>query len=342
MRRLDSARYRGTALFAVLVPLLSCAGPEVGVAQSDGSCRNGIMIFSPAIAGRPAEDSNLAVLDAVLLPGGEAIVSYDPDTPSAGDETSVGIKRLVQVDDSGSVIDLRLPVLDGVRVTVNAIPLVADPHGPVYFYDRDSSRVVARDSDGGWRIVIELDSSLVFKDPHPALGPGRDLYLATVSQIMRVRDGEVSIVAGARTRATSDIAFPQALPLGLPAPAVEVDLPSANAIVVGDDGTIHLVTADALFSVSPAGVFAYAGDLEGRVRLPAGSGPPNFTGLAIDTDGELLVSDSGNEHLVRVHGVQTELVADDVRFIADGTVLTRREALPLLTIDAEQQLVCRL
>lgn len=318
----------------------ACTRPEV--AQSDSSCRTGTLIFSPAIAGRAEGDAIFAVSDAVATPGGGAIISYDPDTPGPGDENAVGAKRLVQVDDIGTVSDVRLPVLDGVQVTVNTVPLVADPNGFIYFYDRDASRVLLRDGDSSWRVLTHLDQSLVFKSPHPSLGPDGALYLATASQILIVRQDELSVIAGATAELASDITFPQPLPLGLPSPAANVFLPAPNALIVGDDNTVYFATPDLLFSISPAGILDYVGALGGKVRLPAGSGPSNFTGMAIGVEGQLIVSDSGNEQLLSLQGIQPQIIAEGVRFIADGAVLTSPQALPLLTVSEDQELVCAL
>jgi len=322
--------------------MVACARPD---AESlVGACGQGQRpVFSPEIAGDAVRGEIFAVFEVVALPDGGAVVSYDPNTPDAGDDVNPDHQRLVQVDADGRVADLELPRLEGLQVEVNAVPLVADSTGSLYLYDRASSRIISRDPAGEWRTAALLDSALVFKSPHPSLGPDGALYLATASQVIRIDgSGEDSIVAGRVATAAAEIAFPQSELTGLPLLATEVGIPSPTALVVADDGVLHFATRDSLFRIARDGVLFPAVGLSGRIELPSGSGPPNFTGLAIDEEGRLLVSDSGNQQLLRINGAQVELVESDIRFIADGAVLTRPDGTPLLTVDADQQLVCEL
>lgn len=332
----------GLASRTPLAILLGCERANLPEPGEEAGCTQGITVFLPTIAGGTSDGSLFAVLEAVVLADGSAVISYDADTPEVGDSTAVSHTRLVSVNKDGVVSDLPLPALAGIQVTTNAIPLVVDLMGSVYFYDRDASRVVVWEHHQNWRIVMPLPGDLVFNSPHPSIGPDGALDLATASQILVVRGGEPVVIAGSSAEVAGAIAFPQPPLDRLPADATSVNLPSPNALVVGQDGIIHFATADRLYAISSEGRLIAEGTIGETTQLPDGSPTTNFTGLAIDATGQLIVSDSASEELLRVDGGREELVASDVRFISDGAVLNRPGSPPLLTVDGDQSMVCAL
>jgi len=180
----------------------------------------------------------------------------------------------------------------------------------------------------------------VYKSPNLALGPDGVAYIATASQILRLQpDSTLQAVAGKPVLA-SDITYPQDPLAGLPLPALGLDLPSPNAIIVDDSGTIFFATHDSVYSIQ-GGLLQLVGIVGTTIALPPGAiNGPNITGLAIDGGGRLLISDSANQMVYSAGSGAAEVIATNTRFISDGSVLSRTDSAPLLRVDSEQQAVC--
>lgn len=340
---------RGPALLALLVVAIACASPAEPGAPADpestarNACPDGTRyIFSQDDAVDGDGAPLFAIFDATASASGEVFVSYDADTPQAGDDRLSTTQRLVEVDAEGSVRDVELPILDGTPLPESLVPLVGGPDGTTYFYDFGHSRVVARDGNQQWRNVASIANSLVYKAPLAAIGPDGSLYLATASEVFVLGDdAQLTRLAGLGPIDAGDISYPQQLPT-LPAMALDATLPSPTALLVDDAGGIYLATAGTLYYiVNELLTVALAG--AGVIELPnSAAGPPNVTGLAINEGGQLLVSDSGNQQLLIVTTVSTEVVLTGVRFISDGVVLARPGSPSLLAVDSEQKMVCAL
>lgn len=349
---------RTTAGITALVLLLASACAQAGQVTPQRSsepsavcARGSSPLFSADTADAEQGGELFAIFAAVGLPGGSAIISYDANTPRAGAEVdSTGNPRLVQLASDHSVADVILPVINGVPVSVTAVPLVARRDGTVYFYDEESSRVVARESDGQWRAIVNLDRDIVNTVPPAAIGPDDLLYLATVSTVIRIDEqGQTTRIAGASSLRLPDISFPQPPVDGLPKPALEVNLPILSGLVVSDNRIVYLSTQSSILKVAPDGVLsliaapAGRGPDDGHVVIPRGfdaAGGFNFAGLAIDGAGDLLVADAGYAQILRITGDRSEPVLPDVRFLNNGAALSRELDTPLLVVTGGQDAVC--
>lgn len=332
-------------LAAILVAGVGCARTTpVATSAAPTLCpASSRLLFSPAIADDAAPDGLFVVFGALALPDGTALVSYDPNTPEAGDDTGTrGSPRLVSVTPDGDVTEVSLPRLNGVPVSVTAVPLVADGAGTAYLYDAASSRVVARAAGDRWRVVLGLDNTLVFRAPQAGLGPDGSLYLATASQLIRVGpDQQPHVLAGRKQVPSGEVVFPQEAVGALPVAATSVTLPAATSIVVDQQSVVHFSTADSLYTVSPDGQLDSETRAGPTITPPAGFGRTNLTGLALSDDGSLLAADSGNQTVFRVRpDGGMDVFADNVRFISAGVVGSRPGTGHLLLIDSDQQVVC--
>lgn len=187
--------------------------------------------------------------------------------------------------------------------------------GTIYLSDGESGRVWQVAQDGGTRVVAEslnAPSAIAF-------APDGTLVVAdtgshTIKRI-ETQSGRVSLVAGVENQA----GFADG-----PGAAALFNAPIG--VAVGGDGTIFVADTynDRIRAI----------DTENRVRTIAGGNEPGFAdaargeqarfhtpcGIAVDSDGMLIIADTGNHRLRRVglDGVVTNLVGTGERGIFDA------------------------
>lgn len=308
-------------------------------------------VFSATIANDSDRGYFFRVFATVPLPDGRIVLSYDPDAPEAGDETNLGSARIVQREPDGTTTEFPLPVIDGNQVPSTATPLIAGADGTLYMYDDAALRVVARDPSGQWRVVAPIDEGTITVVPYATIGPDGDLYFATATAVFRLgADGVPTTIAGSEDRAIGDITFPEP-PIGpLPAPAAAVGLPLLTGVVVADNETVYLTTETAVLAVSPGGIISLIADAtaggalgDGQVAIPTVPGPGErslFTGLALDSDGSILVADTGLQRLLRISPAGAEVLLNNVSSIESGTVVGRSPTTNLLVYRGGGEVVC--
>lgn len=354
------ANRRAAAIFSATVLLggaSSCALPPrdsgspqsqsagtsrpVGTVDASAACvAPSRYLFGPDRVPDYSSDALFTISELSGDSAGGVLVRFDADTPQPGSDErdSSGIAEVLP-DGSVRFLD---EIAVGARTSSpnNLYPLGAAPGGGQYLFDRSSQGIIVRDVDDEWSQVATLPDGSVLKAPSLALAADGSTYIATASQVLLLADdGSLQVVAGKFSRA-SDILFPQTPLVGLPVPALEADLPSPNALIIDDKGDIFIATPDSIFSIS-GGVLQVV-HVVGTTVLPPPEAvnAPNITGLAINEDGSMIVSDSANEMVYSIQGDETELMATNTRFISDGSVLSRPDSAPLLRVDGEQQAVC--
>ena len=211
-------------------------------------------------------------------------------------------------------------------------PSFADPFGiavsreGIYVSDGGTGRIWQFASDGGSKVVAEnLDTPSGI-----AIAPDGSLIVAetgahTIKRV-DVKNGQVSTIAGVENKpGYADGDHAEALfdgPIG---------------VAVSGDGTIFVTDTynDRVRSI----------DLSGRVRTIAGGGEPGFVdsangsearfntpcGIALDLDGSLIVTDTGNRRLRRVamNGAVSTIAGSGMRGSGDGSLLTASFDEPL-------------
>ncbi len=276
---------------AVLLGSASCAG-DAPVATSAEGCGAGFrQVFSSAASDGAERGLLYTVYAAVSLPGVSLVVLYNPNNPGAGDEPKTTPDRLVEVSGDGTLTRLELPVLDGARVGDSVVPLVAAPDGTLYLYDGAAHRVVSMDLKQNWSVVAELSEV-----PLATVGPDGQLYLATVSSVLRVEaDGALTRIAGTATLGSQDIQGPQPPLVGLPLPATQVNLSRPTGITVAPDGSIFLAMGSLILRLSGGPLTEAVNSRTLTGVVPGYSGPSDviFRGLVVDGDGSLITVATG-------------------------------------------------
>ncbi len=236
---------------------------------------------------------------------------YDPDATEAGDDENLGHPHLAVLDTTGVVEDIRLPVVEGILAIAEE------------------------------RLVLP---------PRAAVGPAGDLYVETATAVLRVTaDGETVRIAGTDTQPGNYQQPPQRSMGELPRDALSVDLPVLSGLVVADDGTVSIATETSLLAVSPDGILSLvadpkttADDGDGAIRVPTEGnevGGSYFTGLAIDSDGSVLVGDTGELRILRISESGSEVLLRDVAFIGSGNNVARAPTADLLIVRSGDTLV---
>lgn len=315
-------------------------------------------MFAQPMAEDSGPDDSFGVRAAVQLPDGSLVVAYDPDAPTAGDETNLGSPRLVELTSDGTVTEFPLPVIDDRPLQASTTPLIADVVGTLYLYDGEGyldrngvARVVARDADGEWRVVHSLDGDTVVVEPRAAIGPDGDLYLATISSVLRFGpDGQPRTIAGATNVRSSDIDYPESPVRPEPLPATTVQLPRLTGLVVGDDGVVYLATEKQVLRIGLDGILSVlasigkVGEVEpGQIAIPLDNpGEVSlFTELAMDADGSLLLADTGQQRLIRIGESSSEVLLTNISSVENGTIVGRPPSTDLLVYQGGGDVLCR-
>jgi len=178
----------------------------------------------------------------------------------------------------------------------NPKDIVVDAAGNLYIADMGDSRLRRVTTDGLISSVATLPNPFAV-----ALGPNGDLYFVQLGGLVgRVTGGFARIVAGSRTGG-------QIADGGL-ASSGKLGMRFGAGIAVDATGNLYIAEDERVRKITSAGV----------IRTIAGNGTPGFSGdggpaisaqlnipmgIAIDTDGNLYIADSGN---VRIRKVTTE------------------------------------
>jgi len=300
-------------------------------------------IFGPDRAPDYSSETLFTISELSGNKNGQSLVRYNADTPQPGSDGQGSPSRIAEVLPDGSV-NVLTDVTVGQRTVAvsNLYPLLAAPQGGQYLYDRSNGGILLRNADAEWSQIATLPEGSVFKVPSLALGVDNSIFVATGSQVLQLsEDGDLQAIAGKAVRA-ADILFPQTPLVGLPLPALEIELPSTTAMIVDGEGIIFIATADTVYSIAD-GLLRIV-HVVGTTVQPPGEAvdPPNITGLAIDVDGSLIVSDSANQLVYSIQNGSSKLLAVNTRFISDGSVLSRPNSAPLLRVDGNQEAVCTL
>lgn len=330
----------------LLITAAACAQNGSASPSAGLGCGAGFrQMFSSAVSDGADHGDLFSVYFAVSLPDGSVAISYNPNSPGAGDQPKATPDRLVEVGADGTLTRVELPVLAGARVDDSVIPLVAAPEGTLYLYDGPSDRVVAIDPEGGWSVVAALSRGSAGSGPLAALGPNGELYLGTVSSVLRVEaDGALTRIAGNATVQGQDIQGPQPPLVGLPLPATQVNLPLLNGLAVAPDGAIFM-TAGSLILRLGGGLLTEAANslsLAGVVSRSTGQSDVVFRGLSVAADGSLFTAAIGDtvqvQHIVGLATAETlqagpETVTPghpDVYAVNNGAVVGASSGMTLL------------
>jgi sugar lactone lactonase YvrE len=195
-----------------------------------------------------------------------------------------------------------------------AFGIAAAVDGTVYVSDGETGRIWQIAPGGSTKIIAEnLNTPSAI-----ALSPDGALVVADTGShtIKRVepQSGRVSIIAGMENNAGF-------------ADGAEAQFNGPVGVAVGRDGTIFVADTynDRIRAI----------DAEHRVRTVAGGDGPGYAdaatgalarfdtpcGLSVDTDGTLVVADTGNHRLRRVHldGMVTTIAGTGAQEVSDGT-----------------------
>lgn len=303
-------------------------------------CGDGLRtVFSAEISRDPGVGRFFRVFSATQLPDGSVVLSYDADTPGAGEEGKESQPKLVRVEPDGSVQPLRIPDVQGLPVSPGAQPLAADAAGTLYVFDDTNSRVIAG-TDDRWRSVVSVPYEATFGSPRALLGNDGSLYLVLTTAVVRVDGDRLTPVVGASPRSIDSITFPESAPRGLPGPAVEAILPLLTGAVFGADGSMYVVSQSALFVVSPVGLMTVLLDVGSADKgstppIPPAASPadnPRFSGVAIGGDGSIVIADTGQQRLLSVAGASVNVLLDGVSGM-EGSGVVGSEPVSALLVE---------
>lgn len=285
-----------------------------------------LTVLSEATVGDPdkRDDEDFYLFAAVAMPDGTVAVYFDPRAPAVGSDGGDGKPQTVILGVDGARTPVAPGMVDGLEVDPQLIrPVAAAPDGTLYLFDPAARRIVAGVPGGQWRTVTELAGSGAWGPPKGAIGPGGELYYLTASSVLRVDpDGTETLIAGIDS---PEIRSPGYNDLGqFPRPATSAPLPEVTGVVVGLDGTVYIATGrtdvlslhDGILDLVPG---------TGPRQLPMSTldsvrrtGVHYISSLAMDTDGALLLGDSGQAQVLRLADGHTERVDSDTYAVAEG------------------------
>lgn len=217
------------------------------------------------------------------------------------------------------------------RVAEDLVPLrhqrrvsAARRDGTAYFSDRDEQggRLVARSPDDRWR-VIAAQLTTDFAGPSTAaVGPGGQLYIEDdVGLHLVSADGRVdTVVRIDGWRGSHDAGAPPLPAAQPPVPAQDVVLSDVWGLVVGPDGTVFASNRHEIVAIDPTGTLTLVttmADLRTDLGILSTLDPPYlWSGLAIDADGSLLVSDPYQQLVADLDG--PTIVARNAVVVSNG------------------------
>lgn len=305
-------------------------------------------VFSAETYGGSDVGEFFRVFAATKLPDGPIVISFDPDTPGAGDESKQSDPRLVELGSDGSVRPVEVPPIDGLPVSAGAQPIAADSSGVLYVFDDANSRVIAR-RQGDWQLVAPIPSEATFGFPKGMIGPDGALYLVLTTAVVRVDDdGQLTRVVGVSARGIGDISFPEPVARGVPGPALSATLSLLSGAALLEDGTMLVTSQAFLYAVSPSGlmtVLIATEPLEDRqvVVLPPGSDPlssARLSGVAVGVDGAVFIADTGQQRLLRLSDSRLSVVLEKVSGIQGDVQFGDTPESELLLIRNGGEVLC--
>lgn len=225
------------------------------------------------------------------------------------------------------------------------MPLTAAPDGTLYLWDDSAARVLARTAGGDWSVSVAVRKGSLFGPPRAAVGPEGDLFVQTAASVIRVDDtGAETRVVGTGSTGSCDGCMPDT-PLGpLPREATSQAMPLLSGLVVGPDGTIYIATGTTVLAVERGQLSLVADpsttskDGDGAITPVHDAGDREegslLTAIVLDTDGALLVDDSGfDQRILRIEDSHSELLVSGVSWLFNGTIVENTATKDLLFME---------
>lgn len=344
-------RWRKVAvLSAVAFAVAGCAAPADDSAPGSSAAACGPelrTVFSAEVYGGADIGEFFRVFGAIELRDGSVVLSFDPDTPGAGDEGDQTEPRLVILEPGGTVQPLNIPPVEGLDVGENAAPLLVGPDGVLYVFDRHS-RVLAGQG-GKWRVITTIPDTQLFSAPKGIVGPDGRLYLVLTTAVVRVEEsGQLTPVAGASARPIEDVDAVEVLPpRGVPGLATRAELPLLSGASFFEDGTILVSSQEYLYRVDPSGYMSVlaaslpVAGLEVPV-LPAGDDALSSVRLAgVATRGDTVwIADQGQQRLFRLAPTGLSVAMTTVSAILGDVYLSEERDGSLLVTRNGGEVLC--
>jgi hypothetical protein len=299
---------------------------------------------------KPTGDSaRFRVIASAALPNGDLVFATEANVPPAGEEVTDRRPALFTLDAAGVCRPFVLPVAGGKPVTRTALPVAVAPDGSLYIWDRDSRRIVSDAGTGTWNSVVDIPASVTQFQPIDAT-VARDgtLYVKTDASVFRVRAGHLEIVAGTEEVLADGQTFPPPDIGPFPRPATSQPLPLLTGLTLSPDGDLLAATASAILGIDQTGDMRIVADSETTKGQPAAISPLHevegavvgsaITGIAATGTGDLLLSDTGLQRVIRISGGKVSVVVQDVAAMSPGEPFDANTSQLLLLEEAGSKL----
>ncbi len=255
------------------------------------------------------------ILGSAALPDGSVVVAYDANPEEAGGEEDwVPDPGLVLLRGDGSCASFPLPLVDGLRVGLDAQPVAVDADGRLYLWDHAELRLVRGPMSGAWETLATFPTSVLRFTFTPAVTVSRqgEVYIATGFLVSRVTAaGEVEAVAGTGEAASKGRSYPPPDLGDFPRPGASSPLPNVSEIAATPSGGVVITVTSAVLELDPSGTLNLIADprttagqdgaIEARHMDDTGAEAGSVLGaVEVTAAGDVLVSDVPQRRIIRI------------------------------------------